>query len=84
MNVFLFFYCYICHNEKPHTPSTQDWELRLTAAGKVSTCSLKQGELCMALEETCFYANESGIVRETLTMVRNDLKTKHLNNQGKK
>lgn len=44
---------------------------------------MKQGRLCVALRETCcFYANQWGIIRETLAMVRNYLKTKYLNDQG--
>lgn len=35
---------------------------------------MRQGGLCTALEEvSCFYDNQSGIIRESVIMVRNDL-----------
>ncbi|KAM5269926.1 endogenous retrovirus group S71 member 1 Env polyprotein-like [Hipposideros larvatus] len=40
---------------------------------------LKQSGLCVALGETCcFYANQSGVIRDTLALVRKDLKEKYL------
>lgn len=39
---------------------------------------LKQGGLCVALGETCcFYANQSGIIHNTLALVRENLKDKY-------
>lgn len=39
---------------------------------------LKQGGLCVALGEACcFYANQSGVIRDTLALVREDLKEKY-------
>ncbi|XP_049500620.1 endogenous retrovirus group S71 member 1 Env polyprotein-like [Panthera uncia] len=38
---------------------------------------MKEGGLCMALGETCcFYANNSGVIRDTLSLVRDNLRTR--------
>ncbi|XP_044895904.1 endogenous retrovirus group S71 member 1 Env polyprotein-like isoform X1 [Felis catus] len=38
---------------------------------------MKEGGLCMALGETCcFYANNSGVIRNTLSLVRDNLRTR--------
>ena len=37
---------------------------------------MKEGGLCMALGETCcFYANNSGVIRDTLSLVRDNLRS---------
>lgn len=45
---------------------------------------MKQRGLCMALGETCcFYANKSGIIRDTLGMMRQNLKEREVQREAR-
>lgn len=45
---------------------------------------MKEGGLCMALGETCcFYANNSGVIRDTLSLVRDNLRAREQDRQAK-